>query len=133
LDEPLVEETLTWLSGFPNERKDYRKALECYAAGDSFGDVVKACYCAVEGVARQVLGNSKTLDNNKDEILKRVALSKGWRAILGNYINYAHDFRHASPDRHAAKRPEAEGYLYMTGLVVRLLVESESEDPPQLK
>jgi hypothetical protein len=41
LDTPLVEESLTWLDGYPNERKDYRKALEYYAAGDSLGDVVK--------------------------------------------------------------------------------------------
>jgi hypothetical protein len=131
LDRPLVEETLTWLDSYPNERKDYRKALEYYAAGDSLGDVVKTCYCALEGTARQVLNNSKTLDNNKDEILKCVGLSDGWKAVLATYIKYAHDFRHASPGRHAITTVEAEGYLYMTGLLIRLIIESREGTEPQ--
>ena len=132
LDKPLVEETLTWLDSYPNEGKDYRQALEYYAAGDSLGDVVKSCYCALEGTARQVLNNTKTLDNNKDEILKRVGLSDGWKAMLATYVKYAHDFRHASENRHAITRAEAEAYLYMTGLLIRLIIESgQGTQPPQ--
>jgi len=133
LDRPLVEETLTWLDVCPNERKDYRKALEYYAAGDSLGDVVKSCYCALEGTARRILKNEKTLDNNKDEILKRVGLSDGWKAMLATYIKYAHDFRHASASRHTITKAEAEACLYMTGLLIRLIIESEQDTrPPQV-
>jgi hypothetical protein len=127
LDKPLVAGTLTWLGKYPNERKDYQKALEYYAAGDSLGDVVKACYCALEGTVRQILRNSKTLDNNKDEILKHVGLSDGWKAIIGTYLKYAHEFRHASAGRHAITKPEAEAYLYMTGLLIHLIVESDRQ------
>lgn len=131
LDGPLVEESLTWLDSYPNEKKDYRRALECYAEGDSLGDVIKACYCALEGITRQVLNNSKTLDNNKDEILKRIGLSDGWKAIVATYVKYAHDFRHASADRHTITKAEAEGYLYMTGLLIRLLIESVGGGKPE--
>jgi hypothetical protein len=118
--------------GYPNERKDYRIALEYYAAGNSLGDVVRACYCVLEGTARQILNNSKTLDNNKDEILKRAGLSDRWKAVLATYIRYAHDFRHASESRHTITKPEAEAYLYMTGLLIRLIIESRQEtQPPQ--
>jgi len=125
LDKPLIEETLTWLNDYPNESKNYRTALQCYSARDSLPDVITNCYSAVEGVARNLLGNSKTLDNNKDELLAKMNLSDGWKSILANYIKYAHDYRHASAERHDITKQEAEAYLYMTGLIIRLTIESK--------
>jgi hypothetical protein len=125
LDEGLVEGTLVWLKDYPNERKDYATALQYYAKGTDLSDVIENCYTAVEGVVRQVLGNKKALDNNKDELLKKLALSDGWNAILANYISYAHNYRHASEERHAIRKQEAEAYLYMTGLIIRLVIESK--------
>lgn len=125
LDESLIEKTLTWLNDYPNEKEDFKRALECYLEGKSLGDVIKNCYSAIEGIARNVLNNDKTLDNNKDELLSKIGLSGGWKAILANYINFAHDFRHASEKRHEIPKQEAEGYLYMTGLLIRLIIESK--------
>lgn len=125
LDKPLIEETLTWLKDYPDERKDYRTALQRYGVGDSLADVIKNCYSAIEGVARKILGNQKTLDNNKDELLAKINLSDGWKSLLANYITYAHDYRHASIGRHEIKKQEAEAYLYMTGLIIRLSIESK--------
>ena len=125
LDKPLIEETLTWLNDYSNERKDYKGALQIYLAGEPLPDVIKNCYSAVEGVVRKVLGNSKTLDNNKDALLAKINLSDGWKSLLANYIKYAHDYRHASPERHDITKQEAEAYLYMTGLIIRLTIESK--------
>jgi len=125
LDESLIEETLTWLNDYPDERKDYKRALECYSGNQTSPDVIKNCYSAVEGIARNVLGSKKTLDKNKDELLKKMDLSDGWNSILATYINYAHNYRHASPERHKIKEQEAEAYLYMTGLIIRLIIESK--------
>lgn len=125
LDILLIEGTLTWLKDYPNERKDYRDALKSYSAGKPLLDVIRNCYSALEGLAREVLGNKKTLDNNKDELLARIKLSGGWKAILANYIKYAHDYRHASEERHDITKQEAEAYLYMTGLIIRLIIESK--------
>lgn len=124
LDEPLIEETLTWLNDYPDERKDYQRALGCYLRGESLADVIKNCYLAIEGLTRKVLGNDKTLDNNKEQLLQKIDLSDGWKSILANYVKYAHDFRHASGQRHEIKKQEAEAYLYMTGLIIRLIIES---------
>lgn len=124
LDKPLIEETLTWLKDYPNESKNYRTALQCYLAGNSLADIITNCYSTVEGLAREVLGNAKTLDNNKEELLAKINLSDGWKRILGNYITYAHGYRHASPGRHELTKHEAEAYLYMTGLIIRLIIES---------
>ena len=125
LDKPIIEETLTWLSDYPNESKNYRTALQCYMAEGSLTDVITNCYSAIEGMARNVLGNQKTLDNNKDELLAKIELSDGWKSILANYVRYAHDYRHASPERHDITKQEAEAYLYMTGLIIRLIIESK--------
>jgi len=125
LDKPLIEDTLTWLNSYPDERKDYETALQYYSKGNSLGDVIQKCYLAVEGIARKVLGNHKTLDNYKDELLAKINLSDGWKSILATYIKYAHDYRHASPGRHEITKQEAEAYLYMTGLIIRLTIESQ--------
>lgn len=125
LDESLIEETLTWLNTYPNERKDYRKALEYYLEEKSLDDVIKNCYSAIEGVTRKVLGNDKTLDNNKNELLRKMNLSDGWKSMLATYINYAHNYRHADTKRHEITKQEAEGYLYLTGLIIRLIIESK--------
>ena len=125
LDKPIIEETLTWLSDYPNESKNYRTALQCYMVEGSLTDVITNCYSAIEGMARNVLGNQKTLDNNKDELLAKIELSDGWKSILANYVRYAHDYRHASPERHDITKQEAEAYLYMTGLIIRLIIESK--------
>lgn len=124
LDESLVEELLGWLDKYPNENRDYSNALNCYTKGN-FADVIKNCYSAVEGISRKILGNKKTLDNNKTELLRIIGLSKGWNAILNSFINYAHDYRHASEERHESTKEETEAYLYMSGLIMRLIIEAK--------
>lgn len=80
----------------------------------------------IEGLAREVLQNNRTLDNNKDGLLKKVNLSQTWKSILSNYINYANEYaRHASDTQHLIKPQEVEAFLYFTGLLVRLIVESK--------
>jgi hypothetical protein len=124
LDDALIDEALTWLNEYPNEKKDYEKALKSYE-DKSMGDVIRNCYSAIEGLARNILGNNKTLDNNRNELLAKIKLSEGWKAILANYITYAHNFRHASEQRHSITKQETEAYLYMTGLIIRLIIESK--------
>ena len=128
LDKPLIDDTLIWLKDFPRDEKDYRKALEDYAKEDAGSDVVKNCYNALEGVVREVLGNKKALDKNRDELLARLKLSDGWKRLLGCYITYAHDYRHASKERHNITPQETEAYLYMTGVIILLFIVADKSD-----
>jgi hypothetical protein len=122
LDEPLVEETFKWLADFPNEKADYVKAVTAYA-NKELGEVIISCYVAVEGVARNILGNSKTLDNNREGLMQKLGLSQEWKALLSNFINYANEFkRHASENRHKLNPVEVEGFLYMTGVLLRMMI-----------
>ncbi|HAM39108.1 MAG TPA: hypothetical protein DCP53_06930 [Elusimicrobia bacterium] len=70
-----------------------------------------------------VLKNSKTLDNNKDELLTKLNISQKWKSFLCNYIEYANEYkRHASDKRHNINPIEVEAFLYFTGLLVRLII-----------
>jgi hypothetical protein len=99
--------------------------LRHYMTGDSLPDVVKNCYSATEGIARKILGNENRLDRNVDALVAQVGLSKGWEKVLREYVLYAHHYRHADPVRHDITPQEAEAYLHMTGLIIRLAIESK--------
>lgn len=125
LDEKLIEEPLKWLTRFPTERVDYLKALRGYIEKRP-DDVIINCYLVVEGIARSVLSNKKTLDNNREELMKMIGLSQEWKGLLNNFIIYANEFkRHASEKRHNLNPVEVEGFLYLTGILVRMIVESQ--------
>jgi len=122
LDKSLIKEPLEWLADFPNERVDYLKALSGYAS-KRLDDVIINCYLAVEGIARDILGNNKTLDNNREELIKKSGLSQEWKSLLSNFINYANEFkRHASEKRHSLNPVEVEAFLYMSGVLLRVAI-----------
>ncbi len=121
LDEQLVEDPLDWLDDYPDEKRDFLKAISSYSANE-LGGVVINCYLVVEGLARKILNNSRTLENNRRELLEKISFSQEWKSLLTNYINYANEFkRHASEKRHSINPSEVEAFLYLTGLLVRLL------------
>lgn len=124
LDEKLVEDPFDWLEDYPDEKKNFLKAVTSYTENE-LGDVIINSYLVIEGLTRKILNNTKTLDNNREELLKKVSLSQEWKSLLSAYTRIAHEKRHASEKRHAIKRPEAEAFLYLTGLLVRLLIESK--------
>ncbi len=125
LDEPLIDDVLTWLKDYPEEMKNYQAALRHYGAGDCLPDVVTNCYSAIEGIARKILDNNARLDQNEKALLEQIDLSEGWKKVLHEYVLYAHHYRHADPVRHDITPQETEAYLYMTGLIIRLAIESK--------
>ncbi len=123
LDQKLIEDPLNWLNNYPDEKKDFSNAIVKYMSKE-YGDVVGYCYSTIEGLARQVLKNSKTLDNNRETLLAKAKLSAEWSKILSIYIQYANEYkRHASDKRHNIIPKETEAFLYLTGLLVRLIIE----------
>ncbi len=121
LDKELVEYALNSLDKFPNENKDLQNALENYRGCSKYG-VVENCYRCIEGFARGILKNNKTLIDNKAELIKSSGLSEHWKKILANYIDYGNEYgRHASAKRHDFNEAEVEAYLYTTCLLIRLI------------
>lgn len=124
LDQELVDHSLTLLDKYPNEKIDLRNALENYYAKSLYG-VVENCYLATEGIARGLLKNRKTLDKNKEDLLRHLDFSNYWNNIIANFLSYAHEYRrHAGEDRHSLKHEEVEGFLYLTCLLIRSIIKA---------
>jgi len=122
LDKELIDFSLIALSIYPDEDKDLRIALQNYSANNKYG-IVEYCYRCMEGLGRKILRNNKTLIDNKPDLLKRISTAENWKRILSNYIEFGNDYgRHASKNRHSLTDKEAEGYLYMTALLIRLII-----------
>lgn len=122
LDKELIGYSLNSLEAFPNENKDLHNALASYRADSKYG-VIENCYRCLEGLGRQILGNNKTLIDNKSEIIKSAGLSDHWKKILGSYIDYGNEYgRHASEKRHDFNKSEVEAYLYTTCTFIRLII-----------
>ncbi len=126
LDEKLLTEPFMWLDKYPDEKKDFEKAVTCFLE-KKMDQVIINCYLTIEGLARTVLGNNKVLDNNRDDLVKTIGVSQDWKSILSNFIKYANEFkRHASKNRHDINVSEVEAFLYLTGLLVRLIIKTEA-------
>lgn len=128
LDTELIDYSLTLLDKFPNEKTDLKNALENYYSKSLYG-VVENCYIAIEGIGRQLLNNKKTLDNNREDLLKLLQFSKYWDKIFFNFLSYAHEFRrHAGENRHELKSEEVEGFLYLTCLIIRATIRASGDN-----
>lgn len=122
LDTELIEHSLTVLKLYPAEEKDFGIALQNSNSNNKYG-VVEYCYRCMEGLSRKILGNNKTLIDNKAELLKKISLNESWKKILANYIEYGNEYgRHASTKRHDLTEKEGEAYLFLTGLLVRVIL-----------
>ncbi len=127
LDKELIDTAVSLLDQFPNEKIDLKNALDNYNSKSLYG-VVENCYIAVEGISRHLLGNKKTLDNNKEDLLRLLQFSRYWDKIFVNYLSYAHEFRrHAGEKRHELKSEEVEGFLYLTCLIIRATLRSYND------
>lgn len=121
LDEQLIEEAFGWLDSFPEEKRLFSNALEEYLHG-KLDAVLYNCYLVLEGLVRKILDNDRTLDKNVASLLTHIKLSQEWKSILERFLDYAHEYsRHASSKRSAIEPAEVEAFLYMTGLLVRLV------------
>jgi hypothetical protein len=127
LDTELIDTSLSLLDRYPKEKIDLKNALDNYYAKSLYG-VVENCYIAIEGLARQLLNNKKTLDNNIANLLQLLQFSKYWDKIFLNFLRFAHEFRrHAGENRHDLKPSEVEGFLYLSCLIIRATIKTHEE------
>jgi hypothetical protein len=137
LDDSLVNESLKWLrvKSFQTVFTPFEKALDHLLRARSkpelLADVITDAYEAMEALAKVVTGKDQALDANQDAFLKLICASEEYKQILHEslrkYRSFAHKFRHgaATPE----KKPsigyaEAESFIYLTGLFIRLVISS---------
>jgi hypothetical protein len=132
LDEALVDGPLHWLRqrGFKPVLDPFEKGLQILLEvhlkdqPQRLSDVVTDMYEALEALAKIVTGRSElTLDANREAFVRKIGASQEYARLLKEYIDYAHRFRHAPSDkrpRPPLTYPEAESFVYMTGVFLRL-------------
>jgi hypothetical protein len=134
LDEALVNDVLHWLRDrtfaavvTPFE-KGLRHLMESAKRPELTGDVITDMYESLEALAQVVTGRTdKDLSANRELFIGKVDASEQYKKLLKQYIDYANDFRHAMQQqkpRPKISRREAESFVYLTGLFIRLAMPS---------
>lgn len=135
LDDKLVNESLRWLADprYENVLVPFRKGLSHMLEGtkDSqrFGDAVTDMYEALEAIVKIVTNKpTKDLSASREEFVSRLKLPDSQKRMLKEYIDYGCDFRHAlelGQKRAWPLEHEAENFVYLTGLFIRLAMQAE--------
>lgn len=136
LDERLVNDPLDWIS-----EPRYQAIYEPFAKGLShflesaqkpqlLTDVITDMYEALEATAKLIVGNDKDLSANRQRFVDRLPVTEQYKSILKEYSKYANDYRHGANEKQPRAEParaEVESFVYLTGLFVRLALESTSD------
>jgi len=129
LDDRLVNDPLRWLreSGHQTALDPFEKALEHLLRSQKnpkfLADVITDVYEALEAMAKIVTGSKKDLSANQEAFIKKVKASDDYKKILKEYVSYGCEFRHAleaGEKRPQISQKEAESFIYLTGLFIRL-------------
>lgn len=144
LDGVLIREPLEWLAdtSLDGVRRPFEQGLRLYRMAGSDNEMLKSAvtsvYEAMEAMAKLLAHSDKDLSALKDRVAKALSLPKELQGILDSYVEYGCRFRHADAVAGGARGPrpylgeaEAEFFLYLTGLLLRLGTRRLAEsDPP---
>jgi hypothetical protein len=129
LDESVIEANLIWLTRYPDVLKAFQEALRLYMAKDpkQYRNMLDNLRFALEQMLCAVLGNQKTLENQKEEFLQWLKLHDVHSQIrnmyhtllFGGFTKYQNDAVKHQEDEYTAA--EVEFVLYATGTFLRLI------------
>ena len=132
LDTVLVNQNLAWLSAsnLSNVYAPFEKGLGHYLRmrrePKLAYDVITDMYEALEALAKIVTGRpTNDLSANAELFLSKANASRGYKAILKSYIQFANDFRHGldlKTTRPLLQPKEVESFIYLTGLFMRFAI-----------
>lgn len=131
-DEKLISDVLKWLGNRPKIHALYKNALDQYS--QSLGgpikrkDVINNSFQAVEKLTEEFLKSPKpSFDNNFNELIDKLSLDKEWKKILNSYRELSKEFgRHAGQKKDfIPSQEDTEAFLYLSGLVMRLVLQKQ--------
>ena len=134
LDDALIADNLQWLVQYPLALRNFREALSIFLSKDSnkYRNLLDNLRFAVEQLLRDVLGNQKSLENQKDVLLPWMK-AKGLHAnVTGMYNDLL--FKHFAIYQNDAVKhgekyslQEVEFMIYLTGTFMRLLIQASRQ------
>lgn len=84
-NEPVVVETSHWLNSYPGAKAVYTRALTLYEQKDFSREILDNMRLSLEYFFRQLVGNTKSLENNIVEIGKLLKV-KGYNPEFSNML-----------------------------------------------
>ena len=136
LDNQLVNEPLRCLAEpkYGTVHGPFQKGLSHLLEGTKdtqrLGDSVTDMYEALEAIAKIVTGKPiKELSGLRDEFIAKLRLPDTHKRMLKEYIDYGCEFRHALEAGETRRWPlehEAEHFVYMTGMFIRLAIQART-------
>lgn len=138
LDENLVESNVSWLGRYPEVAKPYEVALRAYMTKDpgQYRTMLDSLRFAVEQLLQAILGNGRTLENQKEEFM-------GWlkahdahgqiggmyhTLLFGYFAKYQNDAVKHQEDQYTPA--EVEFVLYLTGTFLRFMQRLIEQEGP---
>jgi len=132
-DEKLVEEPLSWLEDKPTVARHYEQALSIYLSKDQskYRNLLDNLRLALEQLLRILLGNKKSLDNQKEPFLRWLKeqgahpqVRNMFHDLLARFAQYQNDaVKHGDDWSYF----EIEFMIYLTGVFMRFLLELEQQ------
>lgn len=126
LDEKLINDNLDWLSSHPRSYEPFKRALSEVSMPNKERDVVDNLRLSLELILKDVLGNEKSLENQKEALgayfkLHGVSTEISnlfMKMLLDYYAKYQND---KAKHNDAVKAEEVEFILYLTGTMIRFV------------
>ena len=127
LDEHVVNADLEWLSDYPKALTAFKNALVQSSDSAKQREVLDSLRVSLENFVRQLLGNRKSLENNKDALLKwmddhntNTETRNMMRELFQFYCNYQNNHvKHGD----GWKPAEVDFILYLTATFIHFLAE----------
>lgn len=126
LDEKLINDNLEWLSTYPKSYEAFKKALSEMGKVGRERDIADNLRLSLELLVKDILGNRKSLENQKTEIgayLKSKNVSTEISNLLWTILDYYSKYQNnKAKHENAVPIDEVEFVLYLTGTIMRFLL-----------
>ena len=129
LDEAAVNDVLAWLEDYPKVAKQFEQALTIYMSGEEkkYRNLLDNLRLSLELLLKEILKNKKSLENQKQEILKwldgknihKQVINLYEKLIFGAYSKYQNEAVKHNEDY---SENEIEFMIYLTGTFMRLVL-----------
>lgn len=139
LDQEVVNQTLSWLDGYPRVSEPFSAALRLYADAekDKQRNLLDNLRFAIEQLLKEILHNSKSLENQQRELnswlrdkeVHQQVVNLYNQLLFGQFRQYQNDaVKHAGE----YKEQDIEFMIYLASTFMRLLLQLEqSQEAPQ--
>lgn len=127
LDERVVNTDLEWLSDYPSALSAFENALVQSSDSAKQREVLDSLRVSLENFIRQLLSNRKSLENNKDGLLKWMDdhhTNTESRQMMRQLVQFYCDYQNNHVKHGDTWKPaEVDFILYLTATFINLLVE----------